>query len=80
MGSLINLKHLYVEWCEVLESLPKGIGRLTSLRTLDVFLCDAGDQEALQLGDLRNLNLEGFLYVKLVGDATNTSEVEKAQL
>ncbi|ONI35602.1 hypothetical protein PRUPE_1G545200 [Prunus persica] len=80
MGSLINLKHLYVEWCEVLESLPKGIGRLTSLRTLDVFLCDAGDQEALQLGDLRNLNLEGFLYVKLVGDATDKSEVEKAQL
>ncbi|ONI35605.1 hypothetical protein PRUPE_1G545300 [Prunus persica] len=80
MGNLINLKHLYVEWCEYLKSLPKGIGRLTSLRTLDACPCGGDNDEAFQIGDLRKLNLEGSLKIQLVGDATDKSEVEKAQL
>ncbi|CAB4267435.1 unnamed protein product [Prunus armeniaca] len=80
MGNLINLKHLYVYGCEVLESLPKGIGRLTSLQTLDVCPCDGDNDEAFQIGDLRKLNLEGRLTIQLVADATDKSEVEKAQL
>ncbi|XP_016647599.1 PREDICTED: putative disease resistance protein RGA3 isoform X2 [Prunus mume] len=80
MGNLINLKHLYVDWCEDLKSLPKGIGRLTSLRILDACRCGGDNDEAFQIGDLRNLNLEGSLEIQLVGDATNKSEVEKAQL
>ncbi|XP_021813086.1 putative disease resistance protein RGA3 [Prunus avium] len=80
MGNLINLKHLYVAWCDVLESLPKGIGRLTSLQTLDVCRCGGDNDEAFQIGDLRKLNLEGRLEIRLIGDATDKSEVEKAQL
>ncbi|BFG15713.1 hypothetical protein CerSpe_019870 [Prunus speciosa] len=80
IGNLINLKHLYVEECSDLESLPRGIGRLTSLRTLDVFLCDGDKEEALQVGDMKNLNLEGSLEILLVADATDKSEVERAQL
>ncbi|KAI5336012.1 hypothetical protein L3X38_026146 [Prunus dulcis] len=80
MGNLINLKHLYVEDCGLLESLPKGIGRLTSLQTLDVCSCGGDKDEAFQIGDLRNLNLEGSLKIQLRGDATDKSEVEKAQL
>ncbi|CAL8997744.1 unnamed protein product [Prunus brigantina] len=80
MGNLINLKHLYVELCEDLKSLPKGIGRLTSLRTLDVCRCGGDNDEAFQIGDLRKLNLEGSLEIQLVGDATDKSDVEKAQL
>ncbi|ONI35600.1 hypothetical protein PRUPE_1G545000 [Prunus persica] len=81
MGNLINLKHLYVDNCSNLESLPKGIGRLTSLQTLDVFRCGGGDiDEAFRIGDLRKLNLEGSLEIQLVADATDKSEVEKAQL
>ncbi|CAL8997743.1 unnamed protein product [Prunus brigantina] len=80
MGNLINLKHIYVLGCDVLKSLPKGIGRLTSLQTLDVCLCGGDNDEAFQIGDLRKLNLEGSLTIRLVGDATDKSEVEKAQL
>ncbi|ONI14527.1 hypothetical protein PRUPE_4G285500 [Prunus persica] len=80
MGNLINLKHLYVECCGFLESFPKVIGRLTSLQTLDVCPCGGDKDEAFQIGDLRNLNLEGSLQIRLQGDATDKSEVEKAQL
>ncbi|CAL8107299.1 unnamed protein product [Prunus armeniaca] len=80
MGNLINLKHLYVNRCEDLKSLPKGIGRLTSLQALDVCPCGGDNDEAFQIGDLRKLNLEGSLEIQLVGDATDKSEVEKAQL
>ncbi|XP_021808249.1 putative disease resistance protein RGA3 [Prunus avium] len=80
MGNLINLKHLYVEECEALEFLPKGIRRLTSLQTLDVCRCGGNNNEAFQIGDLRKLNLEGSLTIQFVGDATDKSEVEKAQL
>ncbi|CAL8107108.1 unnamed protein product [Prunus armeniaca] len=79
MGNLINLKHLYV-YDLFYKSLPKGIGRLTSLRILDACRCGGDNDEAFQIGDLRNLNLEGSLEIQLVGDATNKSEVEKAQL
>ncbi|XP_021831164.1 putative disease resistance protein RGA3 [Prunus avium] len=79
MGNLINLKHFYVISCGVLE-LPKGIGRLTSLQTLDVCRCGGDNDEAFQIGDLRKLNLKGRLEIQLVGDATDKSEVEKAQL
>ncbi|XP_021831162.1 putative disease resistance protein RGA3 [Prunus avium] len=79
MGNLINLKHLYVLGGG-LESLPKGIRRLTSLQTLDVCRCGGDNDEAFQIGDLRKLNLEGILRIQLVGDATDKSEVEKAQL
>ncbi|CAB4297982.1 unnamed protein product [Prunus armeniaca] len=80
MGNLINLKHLYVLLCGRLASFPKGIGRLTSLQTLDLCHCDGNNNEAFQIGDLRKLNLEGSLAIHLVGDATDKSEVEKAQL
>ncbi|CAL2235930.1 unnamed protein product [Prunus armeniaca] len=80
MENLINLKHLYVEGCWHLAPFPKGIGRLTSLQTLDLCHCDGNNDEAFQIGDMRNLNLEGRLTIQLVGDATDKSEVEKAQL
>ncbi|BBN68920.1 NB-ARC domain-containing disease resistance protein [Prunus dulcis] len=59
MGNLINLKHLYVDGCGLLKSFPKVIGRLTSLQTLDVCSCGGDKDEEFQIGDLRNLNLEG---------------------
>ncbi|XP_021813077.1 disease resistance protein RGA2-like [Prunus avium] len=80
MGNLISLKHLEVWLCVALEFLPKGIRRLTSLQTLDVCRCGGDNDKAFQIGDLRKLNLEGSLRIELVGDATDKSEVEKAQL
>ncbi|KAM2925113.1 hypothetical protein FF1_042665 [Malus domestica] len=83
MGKLISLKHLYVNGCDQLEYLPKGIRRLKKLKTIDVCVVVCGEDEnraALQVGDLRVLNLEGSLIIKLKGNVKDEREAEKAQL
>ncbi|CAN6582751.1 unnamed protein product [Malus baccata var. baccata] len=83
MGKLISLKHLYVDGCDKLEYLPKGIRRLKKLKTIDACVVVCGEDEnraALQMGDLRVLNLEGSLIIKLKGNVKDERELEKAQL
>ncbi|KAB2616737.1 disease resistance protein RGA3 [Pyrus ussuriensis x Pyrus communis] len=81
MSKLINLRHLYVMGSD-LEYLPKGIGRLTSLQTLDVCrVCFGRNDEAFKFGDLRSLNnLRGSLTIVLMGDMIDVSEVVELQL
>ncbi|XP_048436170.1 putative disease resistance protein RGA3 [Pyrus x bretschneideri] len=81
MGKLINLKHLYVWDCRQLKYLPKGIGRLTNLRRLD--WCPVGggkdDDEAFELGDLRNLDQLHKLWMVFYGEVkVAVGEGEKA--
>ncbi|KAB2628000.1 disease resistance protein RGA3 [Pyrus ussuriensis x Pyrus communis] len=83
MGKLISLKHLYVEGCDKLKYLPKGILRLKKLKRIDECVVVCGEDEdraALQVGDLRVLNLEGSLTIKLKGNVNDERELEKAQL
>ncbi|XP_048444100.1 putative disease resistance protein RGA3 [Pyrus x bretschneideri] len=83
MGKLISLKHLYVGFCDKLEFLPKGILRLKKLKRIDECVVVWGEDEdraALQVGDLRVLNLEGSLTIKLKGNVNDERELEKAQL
>ncbi|CAN6682593.1 unnamed protein product [Malus baccata var. baccata] len=83
MGKLISLKQLYVYGCAKLEYLPKGIRRLKKLKTIDVcaVACvNDEDRAALQLGDLRVLNLQGRLHIILKGNVKDENELEKAQL
>ncbi|CAN6722081.1 unnamed protein product [Malus baccata var. baccata] len=83
MGKLISLKHLYVDYCDKLEYLPKGIRRLKKLKRIDACVVVCGEDEnraALQVGDLRVLNLEGSLIIKLKGNVKDERELEKAQL
>ncbi|KAM1118439.1 hypothetical protein ACFX11_042828 [Malus domestica] len=83
MGKLISLKHLYVDGCDKLEYLPKVIRRLKKLKRIDACVVVCGEDEnraALQVGDLRVLNLEGSLIIKLKGNVKDEREVEKAQL
>ena len=83
MGKLISLKHLYVDRCTMLEYLPKGIQRLKKLKRIDACVVVCGEDEdraALQVGDLRVLNLEGSLIIKLKGNVKDERELEKAQL
>ncbi|CAN6582758.1 unnamed protein product [Malus baccata var. baccata] len=83
MGKLISLKHLYVVGCHKLEYLPKGIRRLKKLKRIDACIVVCGEDEnraALQVGDLRVLNLEGSLIIKLKGNVKDERELEKAQL
>ncbi|CAN6722078.1 unnamed protein product [Malus baccata var. baccata] len=83
MGKLISLKHLYVDGCNKLEYLPKVIRRLKKLKRIDACVVVCGEDEnraALQVGDLRVLNLEGSLIIKLKGNVKDERELEKAQL
>ncbi|XP_009359165.2 putative disease resistance protein RGA4 [Pyrus x bretschneideri] len=83
MGKLISLKHLYVGVCDKLEYLPKGILRLKKLKRIDECVVVCGEDEdraALQVGDLRVLNLEGSLTINLKGNVNDERELEKAQL
>ncbi|CAB4303369.1 unnamed protein product [Prunus armeniaca] len=83
MGKLINLQHLHVKYCSR-PKLPKGIARLTSLRTLDEVYIRGNDdvdnnKEALfELSDLRNMDqlCGGFLiwFGKDLKDARQAKE------
>nr|XP_028962326.1 disease resistance protein RGA2 [Malus domestica] len=83
MGKLISLKYLDVLGCDKLEYLPKGIRRLKKLKRLVQCVVVCGEDEdraALQVGDLRVLNLEGSLIIKLKGNVKDERELEKAPL
>ncbi|XP_021831335.1 putative disease resistance protein RGA3, partial [Prunus avium] len=86
MGKLINLQHLYVSSCRDLK-LPKGIARLTSLRTLDEVCIHGNDdvdnnKEALfELSDLRNMDqLRGSFRIQFLKDLKDARQAEKAHL
>ncbi|CAN6696419.1 unnamed protein product [Malus baccata var. baccata] len=81
MSKLINLRHLYVMG-SYLGYLPKGIGRLTSLQTLDGCRIFSGrNDEAFDFGDLRTLNnLRGSIRILLAGDLIDVSEVVELPL
>ena len=70
IGKLINLRHLlfYEDFEDfenlVMKSFPKGIGRLTCLKTLGYFPVGKGE-EICKLGELEHLNHIGKL--KIVG-------------
>ena len=67
IGKLINLRHLLLFNGEVKEfgmkSFPKGIGRLTCLKTLGYFPVGKGE-EICRLGELEHLNhIQGKLLI-----------------
>ncbi|KAJ9692796.1 hypothetical protein PVL29_011743 [Vitis rotundifolia] len=82
MRKLINLRHL--EWGGSRElMLPKGIGRLTSLRTLTGFpiIGDHFRRDACKIGELKNLNsLRGGLVISRIANVKDAEEAGKAEL
>jgi hypothetical protein len=84
MGKLINLRHLIImmdvfKW---MEPFPKGIGKLSSLRTLNQFIIGGmNDSEGCKLGELKNLNhLTGYLKICGLGNVIDVQEAENAEL
>ncbi|XP_004301449.1 PREDICTED: putative disease resistance protein RGA4 [Fragaria vesca subsp. vesca] len=73
MGSLISLTHLHLEGSGV-KYLPIGIGRLTSLQTLDVCSVYASDIVEV-FGRLDRL--QGSLTINILGDRENSSDAEE---
>jgi Leucine-rich repeat (LRR) protein len=84
IGKLIKLRHLRIHGSGV-DFIPKGIERITCLRTLDVFkVCGGGENEskAANLRELKNLNhIGGSLVIwNLGGDIEDASDAAEAQL
>ncbi|KAH1084022.1 hypothetical protein J1N35_023783 [Gossypium stocksii] len=83
MGNLINLRYLCTTDCSGLTYYPKGIGKLTSLRTLTDIIArvDCDDPKVFCIGDLENLNnLYEILRLKLVGNVIDEQQADKAKL
>ncbi|XP_075657813.1 putative disease resistance protein RGA3 [Castanea sativa] len=77
IGKLINLRHLVGKNFLI----PRGIGRLISLRALRCFSISEEDSEGCKLGELKNLNhLQGNIEIRGLGNMVDVSEVENAQL
>ncbi|RVW83214.1 putative disease resistance protein RGA3 [Vitis vinifera] len=77
MGKLINLRHLE-NYNTRLKGLPKGIGRLSSLQTLDVFIVSSHGNDECQIGDLRNLNnLRGRLSIQGLDEVKDAGRQKK---
>jgi Leucine-rich repeat (LRR) protein len=84
IGKLIKLRHLRIDGSGV-AFIPKGIERITCLRTLDGFVvCGGGENEskAANLRELKNFNhIGGSLEIQnLGGGKEDASDAAEAQL
>ncbi|KAF2319592.1 hypothetical protein GH714_017387 [Hevea brasiliensis] len=72
---LINLRHLYCDGCLDLTHMPRGLGQLTSLRTLTWFVVAKDNSVAKNVGGLNELNslnnLRGSLAIFNLGYVKN---------
>ncbi|XP_050284792.1 putative disease resistance protein RGA3 [Quercus robur] len=60
---LVNLKHLYNHGCDNLSHMPCGLGQMTSLQTLPIFIVSTSSDTG-GLGELKELNnLRGTLEI-----------------
>ncbi|XP_011001363.1 PREDICTED: putative disease resistance protein RGA3 isoform X1 [Populus euphratica] len=79
IGKLIKLRHLQIYGSGV-AFIPKGIERITCLRTLDWFtVCGGGENEskAANLRELKNLNhIGGSLKIWNLQDASGAAEAQ----
>ncbi|XP_030963000.1 putative disease resistance protein RGA3 [Quercus lobata] len=61
--NLVNLKHLYNHGCDNLSHMPCGLGQMTSLQTLPIFIVSTSSDIG-GLGELKDLkNLRGTLEI-----------------
>ncbi|XP_034922565.1 putative disease resistance protein RGA1 [Populus alba] len=84
IGKLIKLRHLQIDGSGV-AFIPKGIERITCLRTLDKFIVWGGyekESKAANLRELKNLNhIGGTLNIRhLGGGKEDASDAAEAQL
>ncbi|KAF9660616.1 hypothetical protein SADUNF_SadunfUnG0007900 [Salix dunnii] len=79
IGKLIKLRYLSVWACSSFVKM-RGFEGLGCLRELDEFHV-SGRGEGSNIGGLKNLNhLQGYLWIKWLGDVKDPDEVKKAEL
>ncbi|XP_050284775.1 putative disease resistance protein RGA3 isoform X3 [Quercus robur] len=74
---LVNLKHLYNDGCDNLSHMPCGLGQMTSLQTLQLFIVSTSSHIG-GLGELKELNnLRGTLEISHLGrlEETNSESI-----
>nr|XP_023917202.1 putative disease resistance protein RGA3 [Quercus suber] len=80
IGKLINLRHLlFIEDVEEtrIKSFPKGIGRLTCLKTLRYFPVGGKGEEICKLGELEHLNhIQGTLFISGLKNVIDFGAIE----
>ncbi|XP_044497257.1 putative disease resistance protein RGA3 [Mangifera indica] len=85
MGKLINLRHFFNRGTLSLSYMPRGIEKLTCLRTLSQFWENSSSSDNSKacstLACLKDLkHLRGELYIRRLGNVTNVSEVKRMQI
>ncbi|OAY73368.1 Disease resistance protein RGA2 [Ananas comosus] len=78
MENMASLVHLDIYACYELTCMPSGIGQLSCLRTLPIFV--AGGRSKCSLGELNRLNLEGRLDIRKLENVKNAEEAKEANL
>ncbi|RVW23887.1 putative disease resistance protein RGA3 [Vitis vinifera] len=74
ISELCNLQTLDV------RCLPKGVGRLTSLRTLSFIVGDENGSDVCKIEEMRNLKELRELEIARLGKVEDAGEAEKAEL
>ncbi|MBA0777173.1 hypothetical protein Gotri_005227 [Gossypium trilobum] len=75
---LYKLRHLMINGCERLITMPPWIGKLEYLRTLHTFI--VGNGEGQHLNQLQNLNLGGELNIRQLQNVRDATEAMEANL
>ncbi|XP_077215550.1 putative disease resistance protein RGA1 [Tasmannia lanceolata] len=78
MRKMRSLRHVDTYRCWSLTRVPIGIGELSCLQTLSIFI--VGDEEGRRLSELSNLKLRGELSIKQLNLMRNASDAKQANL
>ncbi|XP_072976243.1 putative disease resistance protein RGA3 [Typha angustifolia] len=82
LSNLVNLRHLdlHLDWERVtdLTSMPHGINKLTSLRTLSRFIVNSDSN--CNLHELKDLNLKGELCILKLENVVDVENVKESRL
>ncbi|XP_043698632.1 putative disease resistance RPP13-like protein 1 [Telopea speciosissima] len=79
MKYLCSLQHLDISWCRYLSSMPQGIGRLSSLKTLSKFPVSKDDGCGIR--ELKELwQLEGALSICSLQNVIDPLDARNADL
>ncbi|XP_055820920.1 putative disease resistance protein RGA1 [Solanum dulcamara] len=77
-SKLGSLRNLLLDHCYEWTCMPPRIGSLTCLKTLGRFV--VGERKGYQLGELRNLNLQGSISITHLERVKNDTEAKEANL
>uniref|UniRef100_A0A0E0L1X0 Uncharacterized protein n=1 Tax=Oryza punctata TaxID=4537 RepID=A0A0E0L1X0_ORYPU len=78
MKFMISLRHVYLDGCSSLQRMPLGLGQLTNLRTLTMYI--VGNESERRLEELKDLELGGTLRIHNLLKVTNPLQAKEANL